>query len=159
MESRKRPRLKGYDYHWAGWYFVTVCTPGKKNLLGSVVGADVLIGSKLLLSDLGQMVYDVIASMPNVDKYVIMPNHVHMILRIELNKNGPMRTSAPTHSLPQIIRYFKRSVTQAYGESIWQRSYHDHIIRNEADYLRIWEYVDTNPVKWSKDCCFTCETM
>ena len=53
-----------------------------------------------------------------------------------------------------LVRYFKRSVTQKNGKNIWQRSYCDHIIRNEADYRRIWEYIDTNPAKWREDCYY-----
>lgn len=89
-----------------------------------------------------------------VDKYVIMPNHVHMILQIKQAEGGPMGTSAPTGALPDIVRYFKRSVTKLCGENIWQRSYHDHIIRSEEDYLNIWTYIDTNPVKWAEDCYY-----
>ena len=54
-----------------------------------------------------------------------------------------------------MIRYLKRSVTQRLGENVWQRSYHDHIVRNDADYLRIWKYMETNPAKWREDCYFT----
>lgn len=154
MESRKKLRLKGYDYSSAGWYFVTICIKEKEHLLGHVVGADVLIGPQMQLSELGQQVDAVMASMPGVDKFVIMPNHIHMILRIEQDKSGPMGTSAPTGSLPYIVRYFKRSVTQVCGRNVWQRSYHDHIIRNEEEYLEIWTYIDTNPAKWADDCYY-----
>ena len=54
-----------------------------------------------------------------------------------------------------MIRYLKRSVTQRLGENVWQHSYHDHIVRNDADYLRIWNYMETNPAKWREDCYFT----
>ncbi len=40
------------------------------------------------------------------------------------------------------------------GKTVWQRGYHDHIIRSEADYLRIWDYIDTNPAKWREDCYY-----
>ena len=53
-----------------------------------------------------------------------------------------------------LVRYFKRSVTQKNGKNIWQRSCYDHIIRDEADYRRIWEYIDTNPAKWREDCYY-----
>ena len=154
MEQRKRLRLAGYDYSSAGWYFVTICTKEKEYLLGTVVGADVLIGPQVQLSEFGQAVEEVIASMPSIDKYVIMPNHVHMMLKIEPDGNGPMGTSAPTGSLPNIVRYFKRSVTKFCGKNIWQRSYHDHIIRNEEEYLKIWNYTDGNPAKWTEDCYY-----
>lgn len=92
------------------------------------------------------------SKMPSVDKYVVMPNHIHVIFVIpppQDGGNGPMRTSAPT--IPGLVRYFKRMVTQQCGQAIWQRSYYDHIIRNETDYLRIWNYIDTNPAKWGDD--------
>ena len=137
---------------------MTICTKGKQHILGRSVGGDVLIAPQVALSDIGKVVDDVLAHMPSVDQYVVMPNHVHILFRIPAD--GPVRTPAPTQkgeqtSLPQLVRYFKRSITQQFGQSIWQRGYHDHIVRNEADYLRIWDYVHTNPAKWREDCYFT----
>ena len=89
-----------------------------------------------------------------VDKYVVMPNHIHLILRIE----GDGRTlCAPTSAVsgPRIIKAMKEAVTKRAGFSLWQKGYHDHIIRNDADYLRIWDYIHTNPAKWREDCYFT----
>ena len=65
-----------------------------------------------------------------------------------------MGTSAPTKSIPMVVRFLKRDVTMACGFSVWQRGYHDHIIRNDADYRHIWEYIDTNPAKWREDCYY-----
>lgn len=115
------------------------------------VGADVLIGPQIRLSEIGKVVQKTIENMDNVEKYVIMPNHIHMILRIPQSEHGPMGASAPTKAVPMTVRYLKRTVTRECGFSIWQRSYHDHIIRNHADYLRVWEYIDTNPAKWRED--------
>ena len=154
--QRKSLRLKEWDYSGAGYYFVTVCVKEKKHLLGRCVGADVLIGPHIELSQYGKSVENILSQMPNVDKYVVMPNHIHMIFAIPVQKdgeNGPMRTSAPT--IPGLVRYFKRMVTQQCGDSIWQRSYYDHIIRDEADYLRIWEYIEENPAKWTEDEYYT----
>lgn len=85
--------------------------------------------------------------MPAVDKYVIMPNHIHVIFH--LTGNGPTRTSAPT--VPSLVRYLKRAVTMAVRENIWQRSYYDHIIRDQHDYETKWQYIDTNPARWRED--------
>ena len=79
-----------------------------------------------------------------------MPNHIHMILRIE-GGHGPMWASAPTQSVSTRIRSFKALVSKEVGRPIWQRSFYDHVIRNEADYLRIWEYIDNNPACWAED--------
>ena len=154
---RKPNRLTGYDYRQPGCYFVTICTKGKQHILGRSVGGDVLIAPQIALSDLGKLVDDVLAHMPSVDKYVVMPNHVHILFRIPAG--GPVRTPAPTQNgqtpLPALVRYFKRSVTRRFGQSVWQRGYHDHIVRSDADHLHVWEYMDTNPAKWREDCYFT----
>lgn len=152
MEQRKKLRLETHDYSQPGWYFITICTKEKEHLLGTVVGADLLSGPKMQLSQLGIQAESVIKAMPGVDKYVIMPNHVHMILQIEQDEKGPLGRSAPTASVPDQVRFFKNAVTRCCGSLIWQRSYHDHIIRSEAEYLEIRNYIDSNPARWADDC-------
>ena len=167
--QRRKNRLQGYDYSRTGWYFITVCTKQKEHLLGEVrtsltpppVGRDDLGAPFTALSLYGQITEKYIRSIPaaypdvRVDKYVIMPNHVHLIIRIVRSEhNGPSRDGAPRSSRPTIsgvIGALKRFVNQKTGASIWQTSFHDHIIRGEADYLRIWHYIDTNPAKWRED--------
>ena len=85
-----------------------------------------------------------------VDKYVIMPNHVHMIISLQ----------DCSTSVSYLLALFKTGVTkqirQKYPQlKVWQRSFHDHLIRNEADYQRIWMYIDTNPIRWEMDCFYT----
>lgn len=87
----------------------------------------------------------------SVEKYVIMPNHVHLLLRIREENGGAPGSSRPTQTIPRLIGVLKRLTNRDIGEKIWQTSYYDHIIRNEADYLRIWDYIDTNPAKWKED--------
>lgn len=154
LPKRKQNRLTGYDYSQPGCYFVTICSRDREHLFGCVVGADVLIGPHVQLSKVGAIVEQTISQIPSVDKYIVMPNHVHILLRLPVANNGPMGTSAPTQSVPWIVRYLKRTVTMACGKTVWQRGYHDHIIRSEADYLRIWDYIDTNPAKWREDCYY-----
>lgn len=88
-----------------------------------------------------------------IDKYVIMPNHIHLIvlLKNECEIDGRPKV-APTIS--RIIQQFKGSVTKQIGFSLWQKLYHDHIIRNEKDYKKIWQYIDENPAKWEEDCFY-----
>lgn len=147
-------RLEGYDYGRSGYYFVTICTKNREHFFGMIVGGDVLIAPRIELSPIGKIVEDTIATIPTVDKYVIMPNHIHIVFRIPLQGDRPMGTSAPTKSIPMAVRFLKRDVTMACGFSVWQRGYHDHIIRNDDDYRRIWEYIDTNPAKWKSDCYY-----
>ena len=138
--KRKLPRLPNYDYSQSGAYFITICTKNKEKCLSEIVGDDAHIVPKLP----GMLAEKYIATMPGIDKYVVMPNHIHMILVIQ---NGPMWASAPTQSVSQIVKSFKILVSKELGYSIFQRSFHDHIIRNEQDYQRIWQYIDTNAEK------------
>ena len=86
-----------------------------------------------------------------INHYVIMPNHVHFILSI-CGERGPSRTPAPTNArLPAFLSAWKRHTNKKAGFPIWQRGYYDHVIRNESDYLRIWQYMDENPVRWTED--------
>ena len=98
-----------------------------------------------------------IKNIPDVGAYVIMPNHVHMILHISSNNilQGPMWASAPTNaSVPALVRSWKTLVSKELGQSIWQRSYYDHIIRDEQDYLTKVQYIEENPAKWFYDDYF-----
>ncbi len=79
-----------------------------------------------------------------------MPNHLHFILFINAPVNS---TDSPTVST--IVGHMKRWVSKEIGRSIWQRSFHDHVIRNEQDYQMIWKYIDENPYKWTLDCFYT----
>lgn len=149
--QRKANRLKSYDYSQNGVYFVTICTKERRPYLGKIVGGDAHIAPHMRLSPYGMIVESYMRSIPGIDIYVIMPNHIHMIIR----KDGPMWASAPTTSLSDDVRSFKILVTKQSGLSLFQRSFHDHVIRNESDYRRIWEYIQTNPIKWQQDCFYT----
>ncbi len=145
--NRKPNRLKNYDYSSQGAYFITICTLDRKCTLSHIVGGDALIAPQTNLTHFGEIAREYIESMPGIDKYVIMPNHIHLLIAID----GPMKASAPTISVPNLIRSFKVLVSKEIGQSIWQRSYHDHIIRDEEDYLNHLQYIENNPAKWSED--------
>ena len=81
---------------------------------------------------------------PQLQRSVIMPNHVHLLLLLE---NSEV-------SVPQIIQSWKILVTKEAGFSPWQRSYHDHVIRNQTDFDRIWTYIENNPARWNLDCLY-----
>jgi REP element-mobilizing transposase RayT len=98
-----------------------------------------------------------------IDCYVIMPNHIHLIACIAgADDNRPanrLEQRADCHpplrkSIPNMVQGFKGAVTRQIGFSIWQRSYHDHIIRNEQDYACIAEYIENNPQRWEQDCFY-----
>ena len=161
LPIRKRTRLKNYDYSTPGKYFITVCTKDKKCLLGKIVGDGDFDVPRMKLSEYGQIVDKYINFMNNkyfyisVDKYVIMPNHIHLILNILRFKNGSSETAEPyNNEISKFMSVLKRYCNLEYGENIWQRSFNDHIIRGEKDFLKIWEYINTNVFKWDTDCFY-----
>ena len=156
MNHRKTLRLSGYDYGRDGGYFVTICTKERRQCLSLIVGADAFIGPHIQLTDWGKIVERYIRSIPGIDKYVIMPNHVHMIVSLA-SEEGPMKASAPTQSLSDRIRSFKKLASQKIGTAIWQRSFYDHVIRCEEDYRRVWQYIDDNPARWAEDEYYSAE--
>ena len=137
--SRKWPRLKTHDYSAEGFYFITICTKGRKCMLSDIV-LDAANEPVLTLSEYGQAADSFIQSTPGIDKYVIMPNHIHMIIH---KTNGK--------SIANDVRSFKALTTKKTGVGIWQDSYYDHVIRDEQDYLIKWNYIDSNPAKWLDD--------
>lgn len=86
-----------------------------------------------------------------VEKFVIMPNHIHMLLLVN-NLVGMSRAPSPTNEkIPHFVSTLKRLCNKEIGQNIFQRSYHDHIIRNENDYRKVYAYIESNPSKWTED--------
>ena len=164
--QRKWPRLKNYDYSSEGFYFITICTKNRKRFLSRIEPTPGET-ARLLLSEYGHVVESYLVSFPGIEKYVIMPNHIHLLVSIRDLSGGasPSPTvgteafSAEGDVLPSLFdvaRVLKsltsRMARPFLGESpLWQRSYHEHVIRNEDDYRQVWEYIDTNPAKWAED--------
>ena len=159
--SRKANRLRDYDYSQNGAYFITVCTKDRRRVLSEIVGDDAHIVPK----PYGRIVERYIQNVSEIEKYVIMPDHIHMIVRLE---NGTMWASSPTerdgeslvgadahirpkNKIASIVRSIKTLTTKEIGQSVFQRSYYDHVIRNERDYQEIWKYMDENPLRWQLD--------
>ena len=149
MPNWKRRRLIDYDYSTGGAYFVTICVKNKENMLWK---KDVFLDDEQIqLTTYGKIVKDEIEkisekyTMVSVDKYVVMPNHIHMILLIDDNN---------IVSLSTLINQTKGKITRQIGFSIWQKSFHDHIIRDHRDYDLIWNYINENPRKWREDKYF-----
>ena len=156
LPKRKPTRLKDYDYSSEGAYFITICSHKKRNILCDIVGEGLCALPSIKLTPIGEAVKQSIEYINNnynnisVDKYVIMPNHIHLIIAIQTGGHGD-----PPLQVYDIIGRFKSFTDSKYDGILWQRSFHDHIIRGEEDYLKIWQYIDTNPQKWDEDCFFT----
>ena len=161
--TRKRVRMKGYDYSNPGAYFITICAKSRQQILGRIVGCGDFDAPKMVLSEYGKTADKYIHLMQEkyehikIDKYVIMPNHIHMIIKITY-KSGASETAAPYNSiLSKFVSLFKRYCNRECKIPIFQRSFHDHIIRGEKDYKKIWEYIDTKVQRWKFDCLYTKE--
>ena len=165
LPVRKKIRLQGYDYSQAGYYHITICVQNGHEMLGTVVVGAATCRPFVQLSDIGQTANDSINNISkiyphiSVDKYVIMPNHIHIILRVADAESGRVsnlsgrQIAAPT-TVQTVIGNMKRYVSMQIGFSIWQKSFHEEIIRNEKAYQNIWKYIDNNPAKWAEDDYF-----
>ena len=114
------------------------------------------------LTKAGKIVDDVINNIPvhlkiKIDKYVIMPNHLHMIMVVEDSQQTLLRKRQIIDNAVGYIKMnaSKRIHKEVCNDKVWQRSFHDHIIRNEKEYLKIWEYIDNNPISWETDCFYS----
>jgi len=158
LPKRKANRLKEYDYSRPGAYFVTVCTEKRLKTLCDIVGDGFPVPKEA-----GMIAENCIQEIPvrypmvHVDRYVIMPNHIHLLVSIDVI-NG---TGNPSPTLGNVIGWFKYQVTKrvnehvgSHGKRVFQRSYHDHVIRGEKDYRKIWEYIEDNPHRWKEDCFY-----
>ncbi|MCL2847589.1 MAG: transposase [Firmicutes bacterium] len=166
-QTRKLNRLSEFDYSSNGAYYITICSKDKAHIFGEVVCNNQIVETttrkitvgaaicrpSIILSRVGVIVEQAITEIPKrykdvlVDKYVIMPNHIHLL--ISINKCG-RQIAAPTINL--IVGHFKRAVSMNLhqlniSDSIWQKSFYDHIVRNDKDHQSIWDYIDTNPDK------------
>lgn len=187
--DRRSIRLSGYDYGQAGAYFVTICTQDRTCLFGDVVGGG------MRLNACGQIVQDELARTPvirpemRLDAFVVMPNHVHFVVRIvgaygntpnaracgnagagtgayvdtplpnaEPDTKPATAFRSPSRTIGAMVRGFKSAAAKRInalrgtpGAVVWQRNYHEHIIRDDGSLARIRRYIAANPARWDRD--------
>lgn len=157
LPKRKQNRLTEYDYSTPNAYFVTICTDRRKNLFWKDVGAIIDRPACVPLTLLGeitrQSIKDISKYYPavSVDHYVVMPNHVHLLLQIHTDSDGRSMI-APTIST--VVRQMKSAVSKKAGFSPWQKGFYDHVIRGEEDYRQTWLYIEGNPSEWMEDTLY-----
>jgi len=161
LPKRKPTRLKEYDYSTPGAYFITICTKDKKQILSRIVGQGLAPAENKLTAH-GEIAKEQIELLEDryigikIEKYVIMPNHIHILISNYENAAG----ASPRPTISDIICTFKSITTRMCRKNglalphMFQRSFHDHIIRGEKDYKKIWEYIDTNVQRWELDCFY-----
>ena len=160
---RKTNRLKEYNYGRNGGYFITICTDNhrnifwKPNLIRVFHNNGNLLYSNDLFSQYGLIVEKIIQSINEsykdiiINKYVIMPNHMHMIIFITNDEKQSNILQHANERIPSLVSTLKRFSNKECGFSMWQRSYYDHVIRDQKDYENIWQYIEDNPIKWLED--------
>jgi putative transposase len=155
--SRKPTRAPGFDYRHPGPYFVTIVEYLRLPRFGNV------IDGRMTLNAAGEMILAAWQEVPNhfevatLDNHVLMPNHFHALLTL------PSKNLESNASLSGIIQWFKSVTTTRYGAGVrrlgwqpysghlWQGSFHDRIVRSEAEFDRYWRYIDANPALWADD--------
>ena len=163
LPVRKNLRLREFDYNTPGAYFITFCTHNRSNILSRIVGA-IQESPVSRLTACGVIVDAVIQSIPEhlhvtIDRYVIMPNHVHLIVVIAESdvlraiRESPLQgRSIVSKAVGYIKMNASKAIRQQYGDvTVWQRGYHDHVIRNQDDYEMIAKYIHENPLRWELD--------
>ena len=171
--SRRNLRLDGYDYRLNGAYFVTVCAHQMSCIFGNVVNGTMIPNAWGRIAQDEWRRTETVRSNIDLDLFVVMPNHMHGILLIadDLDQRGAAaqlqvrRDGNAPGSLGQIIGHFKSIVTKrirrASGSNdlkIWQRNYHDRIIRNEKALHEVRNYILANPGRWEEDSYFRRES-
>lgn len=175
---RRSIRLKSYDYSWTGAYYVTIVTWRRDILFGKIVNGE------MILNKAGKIVLAELLELPKrlryveLGAYVIMPNHVHVIIFIKCDASHPLPNqfirNALLHnntaesispprgpkpkSLGAIVGQFKSNATSRLWKMpslrdspIWQRNYYEHVIRDEIDLKNKTDYIEANPSLWDED--------
>jgi REP element-mobilizing transposase RayT len=150
LRKRKQIRLSEFDYSTPSAYFITVCTRNRENLFWKNADGFVESPQQVVLTDLGEITRRSIGEIPRcypgirVDNFVIMPDHVHLLLQLITDADG-QRMAAP--SVSTVIRMMKSTVSKQAGFSVWQKGFYDHVIRNKKDYGDVWNYINGNVSK------------
>ena len=171
MPNRKSPRLKGYDYSTPGAYFITICVQDRRCVLSRVVGQG-LAPAETELTKYGNIAKNVLLGLEErypfltVDCYVIMPNHIHLLISLsDVGKDDVIwrRQAAALQpfcekpaSIIDVVRAYKSLTTIecrkiGFEGKLFQSSFYDHVVRNREDYEGIFAYIEGNPSKWQDD--------
>ncbi len=154
FKDRKHPRLKNYDYSLTGYYYVTIHNEKGAPALSSIRQETVPNKIRVRLTPIGLIAERQLFALEKrypyvkIDKYVIMPTHIHVIIRL-------MPGTCPRPTLMQIIQAYKSLTTrvcnqlfQTVGRRQFQTSFYERVLRSEQDYQECWLYIEGNPAKW-----------
>lgn len=163
MNTRKPNRLKEFDYSQSGYYFVTICTKNRVEYFGEIQK------EQMTLNQFGEIAKRFWFEIPDhfenlkIDESIILPNHVHGILIISGDSIvgdanlRPLRYDRSKMLLSKAMQGYEAAVTREINKLQnkvvfkWQRSFYDHIIRNDEGLYKIRKYIRYNPLKWEYD--------
>lgn len=155
LPKRKNTRLKEYDYSQNGLYFVTICTENKEKTLSTIDIEQDIETAETTLTRIGNIAEKYLVDLENrypfvkIDTYVIMPDHIHFLIAVLNDTDKKKQLSSMVCSYKSLVT---KEVREKYGiNKIFQRSYFDHIIRNEKDHKNTFSYIIRNPGKWIYD--------
>ncbi len=165
--NRKSIRLQSYDYKQPGYYFITICTHKKCHIFGEIFNGHMILNHYGVVAKRNWLNTQNIRPNVKLGSFVIMPNHMHAVFQIvyaEINVGAyrdtplPRGFKSPSNSVGAIVRGYKSTVTKQINQirktsvpKIWQRNYHEHIIRDQKSLNKITEYIEMNPRLWNKD--------
>jgi REP element-mobilizing transposase RayT len=160
LPKRKHPRLDHYDYSTAGAYFVTICTQNRRCILSRIVGRGLAPAETegIKYTTFGKIAEEQLLLLEDrypclsVERYVIMPNHIHVILVLE----GDAAGASPRPTIMDAICAYKSLTTReckkvGKAEKLFQTSFYEHVIRGREDYEEIVKYIHENPMRWYYD--------
>ncbi|MBQ4037835.1 MAG: transposase [Clostridia bacterium] len=153
-KNRKKIRLKGANYSDCGAYFITVCTKNKEPLLSDILLSEAENEPCVVLKKHGAIADKIIIQLDHfyenlsVDQYIIMPNHIHLLLLVTESESTKKEPSEQNTVISKFVSTFKRFCNKKYGMNIWQSRSFDHIIRNKQDYDEHVRYILNNPSRW-----------
>lgn len=160
IPKRKHPRMKFFDYSSNGNYFVTICVQDRKQILSSIVDGTVV------LTPYGEIVRNELLDLEKrylflkIEKYVIMPNHIHVLLQFQHVENNDSAAASHRPTLCDLMCEYKSLSTRkinkqyTYGK-VFQTSFYEHVINNNEDWSNTWDYIDNNPLTWPTDELYT----
>ena len=159
--TTRRNRLKGFDYRTPGYYFISICQRDRRHLFSNIHCGQLTLLTRGLMVDEVTTEIEVRFDNTIVDASVIMPNHAHLLLGMNLNDQIQTQDSVVT-----VIEWWKSQTVTRYGwgvkndgwdrydESLWQEGYHDRIVRDQRELEYIRYYIEQNPKRWDEDTFF-----
>jgi len=142
--------MDGKNYRWNGVYLLTVCTKNRHCFLGKVQD------SKIGLSDIGRMAAEELSRMEEIypsvilDSFVVMPNHVHMLIILTSERDNP--------TIATIMQQWKGAVTKKAKFPLWQDRFNDKVLYGAAAYRKVKQYIENNPILWKEDRFYAPDT-